>query len=104
MYKANSATTRITQATIPTPKAGVKPWMGKRNPVRLVSARQSRQCHACVAGPPKIVPDIAVPIDKALDEFKQQACHSRHPTRSRRDLFSDWMTQPDRMAQSTLGS
>jgi hypothetical protein len=38
LYKANSATVRITQATIPTPKAGVKPWMGKRNPVTLVSA------------------------------------------------------------------
>jgi hypothetical protein len=37
LYKANSATAKITQAKIPTPKAGVKPWMGKRNPVTLVS-------------------------------------------------------------------
>src|SRR5262249_34675660 len=41
--KANSATARITQATIPTPKAGVKPWMGKRNPVKLVSAVVKRK-------------------------------------------------------------
>src|ERR1700722_15503789 len=33
----------ITQPTIPTPKAGVKPWMGKRNPVKLVSAVVKRK-------------------------------------------------------------
>jgi hypothetical protein len=38
LYKANSATARTTQAKIPTPNAGVNPWMGKRNPVTLVSA------------------------------------------------------------------
>ena len=43
LYKANSATARITQATIPTPKAGVKLWMGKRNPVKLVSAVVKRK-------------------------------------------------------------
>ena len=43
MYKANSATAKITQATIPTPKAGVKSWMGKRNPVKLVSAVVKRK-------------------------------------------------------------
>src|SRR5262249_52433979 len=43
LYKANSATARITQATIPTPKPAVKPWMGKRNPVKLVSAVVKRK-------------------------------------------------------------
>jgi len=43
LYKANSATAKITQATIPTLKAGVKPWMGKRNPVKLVSAVVKRK-------------------------------------------------------------
>src|SRR5215475_12326959 len=49
LYKANSATAKITQATIPTPKAGVKPWMGKRNPVKLVSAVVKRK-RAVVTG------------------------------------------------------
>src|SRR5262249_11898450 len=40
---------KIAQATIPTPKAGVKPWMGKRNPVKLVSAVVMRKS-AVVAG------------------------------------------------------
>jgi len=46
LYKANSAISKITHATIPTPKAGVKPWMGKRNPVTLVSAVEKRNSAA----------------------------------------------------------
>src|SRR5262249_14302954 len=49
LYKANSATARITQAKMPTPNAGVKPWMGKRNPVTLVSAVVKRN-NAVVIG------------------------------------------------------
>jgi hypothetical protein len=33
----------LTQATIPIPKASVKPWMEKRNPVKLVSAVVKRK-------------------------------------------------------------
>jgi hypothetical protein len=32
LYKANSTTAKITQAKIPTPKAGVKPVDGKKKP------------------------------------------------------------------------
>jgi hypothetical protein len=47
--EANSATARITQTTIPTPKAGVKPCVGKRNPFTPVSAVVKRKS-AVVSG------------------------------------------------------
>ena len=67
MYKANSATARITQAKIPTPKAGVKPRMGKRNPVTLVSAVVERKS-AVVTGnlcEANIPPTIISPLPMA---------------------------------------
>ena len=67
----------MTQATIPTPRAGVKPWMGNKKPVRLVSAVVKRNsavvpgnlCEANIPPTAKTWYQLAVTSDGSTVRF-----------------------------------